>query len=124
MASRSLTPLPKDEPKTRPMDGVTIRRLLGLARPEVPRLALGMVFLLLGSVSTLFYPKGVQYLVDEVFAKGRMEQLNRAALALLGIFTVQGAATALRYYLFNTSGERVVTRLRDALYRSLVRQEI
>ncbi|HVE84900.1 MAG TPA: ABC transporter transmembrane domain-containing protein [Myxococcales bacterium] len=101
-----------------------MRRLLGLARPEALRLLLGMVFLFLGSVTTLFYPQGLKYIVDEALAKHRIDLIDQAAKVLLLVFAIQGAAIALRYYLFSTSGERVVTRLRDAVYRSLMRQEV
>jgi len=124
MAPRSQRPLPKDEPNAKPLDGVAIRRLLALAKPEAGRLALGMVFLVLGSLTTLLYPQGLKFLVDEVLNKGRADLLDRAALVLIGVFAVQGVAMAMRFYLFSTSGERVVTRLRDAVYRSLMRQEI
>ncbi|HYV50229.1 MAG TPA: ABC transporter transmembrane domain-containing protein [Myxococcaceae bacterium] len=124
MAPRSERTIPKDEPNAKPLDGVAIRRLLSLARPEGARLALGMVFLALGSTTMLLYPQGLKYLVDEVLDKGRADLLDRAALALIGVFAVQGVAMAMRFYLFSTSGERVVTRLRDAVYRSLMRQEV
>src|SRR4051812_21416417 len=117
MAPRSERQLPKDDPNAKPLDGVAIRRLLALARPEAGRLVVGMVFLFIGSVTTLLYPQGLKYLVDEVLTKRRTDLLDRAAQVLLVAFAVQAAAVALRYYLFSTSGERIVTRLRDSVYR-------
>src|SRR5689334_1176784 len=124
MAPRSQTPLPKDEPKAKPLDGVAIRRLLALARPEAGRLALGMLFLLIGSISGLLYPVGLRFVVDEVLNKRRFDLINRVAELALMLFAIQGIAIGLRAYLFSTSGERVVTKLRDAVYRSLMRQEV
>ncbi|HEY8210464.1 MAG TPA: ABC transporter transmembrane domain-containing protein [Myxococcaceae bacterium] len=124
MAPRSQNSLPKDEPNAKPLDGVAIQRLLALARPEAGRLLLGMVFLFLGSATTLLYPQGLKYMVDEVLAKGRTDLMDQAALVLLVVFALQSAAVALRFYLFSTSGERIVTRLRDSVYQSLVRQEV
>jgi len=114
----------KDEPKPRPMDGVAIRRLLALARPEAGRLAVGMVALFVGSISTLFYPQGLKFIVDEALAKQLPEKIDWAVKVLVVLFVIQGVAVAVRYYLFSTSGERIVARLRDAVYRSLMRQEV
>ena len=114
----------KDEPKPRPMDGVAIRRLLALARPEAGRLAVGMVALFVGSISTLFYPQGLKFIVDEALAKQLPEKIDWAVKVLVVLFVIQGVAIAVRYYLFSTSGERIVARLRDAVYRSLMQQEV
>ncbi len=43
---------------------------------------------------------------------------------MAAIFAVQAVAVALRYYLFSVAGERIVTRLRESVYRSIVDQEI
>src|SRR5436190_1114935 len=80
MAPRSQTPLPKDEPNAKPLDGVAIGRLLALARPEAGRLALGMLFLLIGSVTTLFYPEGLKFVVDEVLNKKRFDLIMLAVV--------------------------------------------
>src|SRR3954469_5222921 len=98
MAPRSERALPRDEPNAKPLDGVAIRRLLSLARPEAGRLALGMAFLALGSVTALLYPRGLKFLVDEVLNKERADLLDRVALVLIGVFAVQGVAMAVRYY--------------------------
>jgi ATP-binding cassette subfamily B protein len=44
--------------------------------------------------------------------------LDRAAVGIVGIFVLQAVAGGLRYYLFTTSGERIVTRLRAEPFRS------
>lgn len=106
------------------MDGVALRRLFRLARPEVGRLLAGTVFLAIGSTTGLLYPQGLRYLIDEALAKGQLELINRTALAIGAVLAMQSVAVALRYYLFNTAGERVVARLREDVYRSLVKQEI
>ena len=107
----------------RPPRGVTLGRLLDLARPEAGRLALATVFLLVGSLANLAFPQGVRFIIDEALAGTSMAKIDQAALIMAAIFAVQGFAIALRYVLFSVAGERVVNRLRGDLFKSLLSQE-
>ena len=107
----------------RETQSVSLRRLIALARPEWRRLAVATVFLLVGGAAGLAYPKFIGVLIDAALAGGA-EAINRTALVMAGIFAVQAVAVALRYYLFSIAGERIVTRLRETVYRSIVEQEI
>ncbi|MDQ3266629.1 MAG: ABC transporter transmembrane domain-containing protein [Myxococcota bacterium] len=102
----------------------SLRKILALARPQWRRLALGTFFLFLGSATGLIFPQAIRVIVDESVTGKNPSLLNQAALAMAGVFVIQGVAIALRYYLFQTAGERAVTRLRDQLYRSILSQEI
>ena len=102
---------------------IPLRRLLSLARPEAGTLAVATVFLLIGSGAGLAYPQAIRVLIDAALEHGAAT-LDRAALAMVGLFALQSVAVALRYRLFTLAGERIVTRLREQLYRSLVGQEI
>jgi len=102
---------------------VPFRRLVALAAPEWRVLAVATVFLLVGSAASLAYPQAIRFLIDGALAGGRTT-IDRAALAMGGIFLVQAVAVGLRYYLFTVAGERIVTRLREQLYASVVEQEI
>ncbi len=102
---------------------IPLRRLLALARPEWRRLAVGSVFLILGSAAGLAYPQAIRVVLDGALAAG-VASVNRAALAMVVIFAVQSVAVATRYVLFTVAGERIVTRLRADLYTNLVAQEI
>jgi ABC transporter fused permease/ATP-binding protein len=101
-----------------------VRRLLALAYPERVRLILATVFLLMGSGLSLSYPWVIGRLVDLISTGQAEGVLDQAVLGLLGVFAGLGLVTALRSYLFDTAGERIVARLRQALYASIVRQEI
>lgn len=100
------------------------RRLLQLASSEWPTLAVGTVFLLLGSASGLVFPQAVRIFMDEIANGGGRELINKAAVAMAVVFLIQGAASGLRYYLFTVAGERIVMRLRKQLYEQIVSQEI
>jgi ATP-binding cassette subfamily B protein len=100
-----------------------LRRLLALAKPEWQRLAVATVFLLIGGAAGLAYPRVIGFLIDAALAGG-VQSINRAAVAMAVIFAVQAVAVAMRYYLFSVAGERIVTRLRENVYRSIIDQEI
>jgi ATP-binding cassette subfamily B protein len=102
---------------------IPIARLIELARPELRRLALGTVCLLVGGGMTLLYPQAIRIVIDGA-VDGGMRTVNRAALLMACVFIVQAVAIAGRSYLFNVAGERIVTALRERLYRNLIVQEI
>jgi len=84
----------------------------------------GTLFLLISSAAMLVFPKAIGSLVDEALGAQNRERLDLIALGMFGVFVVQGAAMALRVYLFSIAGERVVTRLRKRLFQSLLAQEV
>jgi ABC transporter fused permease/ATP-binding protein len=110
--------------KSRTAPKVTLRRLLSLARPEVRTLAAGTFFLIIGSSMSLAYPQAMRSIIDEALGARNRDMIDRAALWMAIIFAIQSVAIALRYYLFTTAGERVVTRLRQNLFASLMSQEV
>jgi ATP-binding cassette subfamily B protein len=100
-----------------------LRRLLFLAKPEWRRLVVATIFLLVGGSASLAYPRVIGVLIDAA-VEGGITTINHAAVAMAIIFAVQAVAVALRYYLFSIAGERIVTRLREQVYRSIIDQEI
>jgi ATP-binding cassette subfamily B protein len=104
----------------------SLKQLLLLARPEVPRLAVGTLALLFTSSLSLSYPVFVKKIVDGVLEEGGggQEEINQLALLLLGLFAVAAFFTAVRSYLFTVAGEHVVATLRKKLFDSLIEQEI
>jgi len=102
----------------------SLRKILQLAKPQWKRLALGTFFLFVSSAAGLIFPQAIRVIVDQTVTSKNEALLNQAALVMAALFVVMGVAIALRYYLFQTAGERAVTRLRDQLYRSILNQEI
>jgi ATP-binding cassette subfamily B protein len=108
----------------------TLRRLVALARPELRLLIGGLVALALASLVNLLYPQGIRLVIDvatghaPAWAAGRSHLLELVALAMAGAALVSAVAMAIRAYLFGLTGERVVARLRERLYRAILSQEI
>lgn len=103
----------------------SLRRILALAKPELPRLLVGTLFLALGSGASLLFPQAIRFIVDRATGDGKSSMaLDSAALFLVAIAAVQAAAAAIRFALFTVAGERVVTRLRADLFARLMAQDI
>jgi ATP-binding cassette subfamily B protein len=102
----------------------SLARLLRLAKPEWRTLALGVVFLALGSGMSLIFPQAIRVIIDGALAQKQTSLIDRTALGLAVIFLIQAIAVALRSYLFSTAGERVVARLRVDLFSRLLDQEV
>jgi ATP-binding cassette subfamily B protein len=100
------------------------RRLVRLAWPERFGLALGTLFLLIASGSTLVFPQGIRLVVDEALGRASAEAINQATLAMVAVFVLQGVSGALRYYLFTRAGERIVATLRRSLFSALIEQDV
>ncbi|HET9555102.1 MAG TPA: ABC transporter transmembrane domain-containing protein [Anaeromyxobacteraceae bacterium] len=102
----------------------TLARLWPLLRLEWKAVAGGTLLLLLGSVAALVYPQGIRVIVDGAVAARDPAQVRTAALLMAALAVGQGLAVAGRAWLFAVAGERGVKRVREALFRSLVAQEV
>lgn len=100
------------------------RRLVGLARPEAATLLVATLALAGGSAGTLVAPQGIKILMDAVQAPDGRQILDEAVLGLMAVFLLVGVFGFLRAWLYTLAGERVVARLRKALYGSVIRQEV
>jgi ATP-binding cassette subfamily B protein len=117
-------PAARPEASAPSRERASVGRVLRLARPEWRQLALGTVFLAISSAAGLVYPRGIQYLLDGALTDATGASIDRAALFMTAVLAVQAVTTSLRYTLFTTAGERVVTRLRRDLYEAILEQEI
>lgn len=102
----------------------TFERLSGVAKPEFKTLGWGLVFLVISSASSLVYPQVIRWMVDNVLQVKRLDWLWWSVGALFVVFMLQALTSSARYYLFTLSGERIVLRLRQRLFRNLMSQEV
>jgi ABC transporter fused permease/ATP-binding protein len=107
-----------------PASRASLRRLVALARPERNRIVAGTLFLVLGSAMGLLYPQGVKIVIDGALGGAQPGFIDRAAALMAVASLVLGLSVAARFALFTIAGERVVARLRERLYRSILDQEI
>ncbi|WP_250511273.1 ABC transporter transmembrane domain-containing protein [Caballeronia sp. GACF4] len=101
-----------------------VAQLFGLSpflRPYAGRWALAFLALVTSAGATLVLPVAFKYLIDRGFAEGDRTHIDRYFLALLVVSLVLAAATALRFYLVSSLGERVTADLRRAVYDHMLR---
>ncbi|MDI1480113.1 ABC transporter transmembrane domain-containing protein [Polyangium sp. y55x31] len=83
-----------------------------------------MLFLAVESAAALLFPQMLRAIVDGASAHGgNTAPMSSAVAALTAAAFVQATALALRFTLFNVSGERVVARLRARLFERLLAQD-
>lgn len=98
-----------------------LKALLPFALRYKGRLLGALVALVAASAATLVVPVAVKSVIDHGFSAANADRINGTFLALAGVVLWLSAASALRYYLVMTLGERVVTDLRAAVFDHLMR---
>ncbi len=112
----------KEARKTEESKRRSVRPLLGLL-PYLKRyrkLAAGAIFFLtLSAAATLTLPLAVRRMVDHGFTGSDSGLINNYFLMLLAIAGVLALASGFRYYFVMLLGERVVTDLRNDVFRHI-----
>ncbi|QGS58730.1 ATP-binding cassette domain-containing protein [Shewanella algae] len=96
--------------------------ILGFLKPYRLRVALALLFLLLGSLAWLALGQGVRLIVDEGFMADNSGRLNEIVLFILGITLVSAVAVFCRFYLMTWLGEKVSNDIRRLVYHRLLEQ--
>jgi ATP-binding cassette subfamily B protein len=100
-----------------------LRRLVGFLTPYRLRIAGALVALIVAAGSVLALGQGLKHVIDAGFASGEPRLLDQALAGVVGVAVVMAAATWCRFYLMMTTGERVVTDIRRAVYGHLLSLE-
>ena len=98
---------------------LTTRSLRLLARflyPYRGRIAVALLALLVAAGCVLALGQGLKYVVDNGFGSGEPRLLDQALAAMIAVAATLAVATWFRFYLMMTTGERVVTDLRRAVF--------
>jgi ATP-binding cassette, subfamily B, bacterial len=84
------------------------------------RIALAAAALLVAAGCVLALGRGLQYVVDRGFGSGEPRLLDQALGAMIAVVVLYAAATWARFYFMMSTGERVVTDLRRAVFDHLL----
>lgn len=103
---------------------ISMKRLMSVAKPEFKTLGWGLFFLVISSGSSLAYPQVIRWMVDNVLQTKRIDLLWWSVGVLFVVFVLQGITSSVRYFLFTLSGERIVLKLRQRLFKNLMVQEV
>lgn len=115
-----------------PAANVSFLRILSLAKPEAKNLVIGTVALLIASTTGLLIPKFGGKIIDIVSGdiqtpeqqSEAWDEVKNTIFEIFLVVIVGSVCAALRAWLFSSSSERVVARLRKNLFGHLVSQEI
>ncbi|MEM9384560.1 MAG: ABC transporter ATP-binding protein [Pseudomonadota bacterium] len=105
------------------------RQTLGLSRLGLldefrwPLLG-GLALLVIASGAQLAYPLVFSWFIDQVIVHQELAWLGSALLLGALALAVQTAAASGQYYLFASTGSRIVATLRKRLYAAMLRREI
>ena len=100
-----------------------LRRLVTFLAPYRLRIAGALVALVVAAGSVLALGQGLKLVIDEGFSSGDPGLLDRALAGVVAVAVVMSAATWARFYLMMTTGERVITDIRRAVYGHLLALE-
>lgn len=98
-------------------------RILKLADEERGLLVGATIALLFTSGLNLLYPQLIRVIIDQVSPGGDTTVVDNYTLILFGLFLVISLVAAVRMYLFEIAGERIVMRLRTRLFMALTQQD-
>lgn len=96
------------------------RRLWPRIRPHRWALAAATLFLLLSGSIGLAFPLVVRHLMDAAFVQLDRSLLNRIALVLLGLFSLQAMFNFCQVYLLGSTGEKIIAGMRKDLFQHLL----
>ncbi|MFZ6774816.1 ABC transporter transmembrane domain-containing protein [Undibacterium sp. SXout7W] len=99
--------------------------LLPFLRPYRRQFILAGIALLVAASATLAIPAAFRQMIDMGFGSNsdhQIQHVDLTFLALFGVATVLGIATAARFYMVSWLGERVTADIRSAVYSHVVTQ--
>lgn len=111
-----------DSPKKK-ITKASLKKSLALfkyVKPYSGTFAIGLVFLLLSSLASMVFPYFTGQLVDAA-KSDLVDDINRIALILLGVFFFNAIFSFFRIYLFAIVTQKTLASLRQATYQHLIR---
>lgn len=95
-------------------------RLLGYVRPHWKIFSLGLAGMAAVAATEPLFPALMKLLLDKGFTGTARDDLYLAPVAIVGIFLVRGVVGYLASYCFGWVSNRLITDLRDAMFRKLI----
>ncbi|XP_059920892.1 ATP-binding cassette sub-family B member 9 isoform X2 [Gadus macrocephalus] len=104
--------------------GATLGRLLWYCSEDVGLLSTAFLFLLISAVCEAFLPYYTGKAIDGIVTQQSMEDFTQPLLKLSALALASALAIGVRGGVFSLTMARLSLRLRNKLFRSLMRQEI
>ena len=107
-------------PKKKRADLRILRRILPLLLRYRVRLLVTLAFLLIAALSSLGIPALAGGIIDKGFVEKNLDHVTEYGLIALGVAAIMAFATAVRFYMVSSVGERVLTDLRRQVFDHLL----
>ncbi|CAL8347627.1 unnamed protein product [Lota lota] len=104
--------------------GATLGRLLRYSSEDIGLLSMAFLFLIISAVCEAFIPFYTGKAIDGIVIHQSMEYFTKPLLTLSALALASSVAIGVRGGVFSLTLARLNLRLRNMLFRSLVRQEI
>uniref|UniRef100_H3DNF2 ABC-type oligopeptide transporter ABCB9 n=1 Tax=Tetraodon nigroviridis TaxID=99883 RepID=H3DNF2_TETNG len=110
--------------ETPPNSGATLGRLLAYSRKDAGLLSVAGLFLLISAVCEVFIPFYYGRAIGSIVSTQSMEQLAQPVLLVAALAVASSVSMGVRGGSFMLAFARLNLRIRNQLYRVLMRQEI
>lgn len=122
------TVIEPENKKKRQLKSDDLLRILSLAKPEYKSLAGAIGLLFISSAVTMSVPFCMGKIIDIIYSTSQdttqmVETLSYVCKILCGVFVLGGTANFGRVYLIQVSGQKVIKRLRERLFKAILKQE-
>lgn len=107
---------PEAEKPSRRIDFSALGSLLPFIRAERMRIFIALAALTLAAAATLAVPMAVRRVVDFGFSSDNRAKVDAYFLMIVALSATLALTSAVRYYFVMTIGERVVARIRSAVF--------
>ena len=96
-----------------------VLRIFKYLKPYKSTYFIGLIFLFLSSFASIIFPMFIGEMVDA--SQKSMESINKIAILLFGLFTIQAIFSYFRIILFVNVTEKFLAKLRQSTYEHLIR---
>ncbi|MCX7981285.1 MAG: lipid A export permease/ATP-binding protein MsbA [Syntrophales bacterium] len=102
----------------------TFKRLLKLAKPHFKRFIIALLCMLVVGITTSALAYLVKPALDEIFLKKNVHMLIWIPVAIVTLYLLKGSASYMQARLMQYIGLRIITDLRNELYRRIQMQSL
>jgi ATP-binding cassette subfamily B protein len=97
---------------------------IGLLKPVSKRMCLGVIAMIIAAAIQLSVPYGTAHFIDKLASGVGMAWVTDIAVYLVMACIIYCAASAFRYYFFESSGNIILANLREQLHKALLDHDI
>lgn len=103
---------------------VNLRRLISLSYPERYLIFVAFIMLIISSLTNIIVPYFFGAVVDSATKFPDMAEMNKYIGYMSLVFLIGSFAGGIRSWLFELAGQRVVARLRQDIFKAIIKQDI